>query len=369
MLRVPVQNPDGTPAMPTKSSRARKWVEAGIAVGCWSDLGVYYVRLISEPSGRIVQDVVIGIDPGKSYSGVGVQSGKFTLFMAHLILPFQTVFDRMEQRRMMRRGRRGRRINRKIPYPQRAHRQKRFDNRRGHKLPPSIRANRQLELRVVKELCQLFPISSIVYEYLEARGNKGFSPVMVGQKVMLEWLSQFAPVTTQYGWETANLRHYLGLHKTRNKSEQSPQSHAVDGVTLAASQFVSYQPFHTANTQGRQWVGSVEITPATFVVIRRPPISRRQLHLMVYALGGVRRKYGGTTTRHGFRKGDFVRAEKAGRISHGWASGDTEHQVSVSDSNWKRLGQFTAKKVQLVARSTGLIVTGVLTPVSCSSTV
>jgi len=289
--------------------------------------------------------------------------------MAHLVLPFQTVKDRMEQRRMMRRGRRGRRINRKISYQHRAHRQQRFNNRRGHKLPPSIRANRQLELRVVKELCQLFPISSIVYEYVEARGNKGFSPVMVGQKMMLEWLSQFTPVTIQYGWETANLRLSLGLQKTRNKSEQSPQSHAVDGVTLAASQFVSYQAFQTANTHGHQWVGSVEITPAPFVVIRRPPISRRQLHLMVFALGGVRRKYGGTTTRHGFRKGDFVRAEKSGRISHGWVSGDTESQVSVSDINWKRLGQFTAKKVQLIARSTGLIVTGVLTPVSCSSTV
>lgn len=184
---------------------------------------------------------------------------------------------------------------------------------------------------------------------------------------MLEWLSQFAPVTTQYGWETANLRHHLGLHKTRNKSEQSPQSHAVDGVTLAASQFVNYQPFHTANTHGHEWVGSVEITPAIFVVIRRPPISRRQLHLMVFAKGGVRRKYGGSTTRHGLRKGDYVKAEQAGRISHGWVSGDTERQVSVSNISWKRLGQFTAKKVQLVKRATGLIVTGVKTPVSVSS--
>ncbi|MEQ9670368.1 MAG: hypothetical protein RLO19_18720, partial [Coleofasciculus sp. G2-EDA-02] len=39
-----------------------------------------------------------------------------------------------------------------------------------------------------------------------------------------------------------------------------------------------------------------------------------------------------------------------------WCSGDTEKQVSVSDINWKRLGQFSAKKVQLLQRSTGLIV-------------
>ena len=77
---------------------------------------------------------------------------------------------------------------------------------------------------------------------------------------------------------------------------------------------------------------------------------------MVPSKGGVRRRYGGTTTRHGFRKGDYVKAEMAGRVVKGWVSGDTERQVSVSNADWKRLGQFTAKKVQLLQRSTGLIV-------------
>lgn len=101
---------------------------------------------------------------------------------------------------------------------------------------------------------------------------------------------------------------------------------------------------------------SVNITPAPFAVIRRPPISRRQLHLMVPSKGGTRRKYGGTTTRQGLRKGDYVKAEMASRMECGWVSGDTDRQVSVSDVNWKRLGQFSAKKVQLLQRSTGLVV-------------
>ncbi len=76
---------------------------------------------------------------------------------------------------------------------------------------------------------------------------------------------------------------------------------------------------------------------------------------MVPAKGGVRRKYGGTTTRHHVRKGDFVKAVKAGVTYYGWVSGDTARQVSVSNFDWKRLGQFTASKVVLLARATGLI--------------
>ena len=121
--------------------------------------------------------------------------------MVHLVLPFKTVKERMELRRIMRPCRRGKRINRKIPYSERCHRQKRFNNRKQGKLPPSIRANKQLELRVVKELFKLFPISTIHYELVmadvdrtsgrkSARSGVGFSPVMVGQRQMLTWLSK-----------------------------------------------------------------------------------------------------------------------------------------------------------------------------------
>ncbi|WP_017303203.1 RRXRR domain-containing protein [Spirulina subsalsa] len=358
MLRIPVLSPDGKPLMPTKPSRARRWIRDGVAVGKWSDVGMFYVQLTQQPSGENTQTIAVGVDPGKLYSGIGVQSPKATLFLAHLILPFQTVKDRMDQRRMMRRGRRGRRINRQVAYSQRAHRQKRFDNRGQSKLPPSIRANRQLELRVVTELCHLFPVSKIVYEYVKAKGSKSFSPVMVGQKVMLGWLSKLASVKTQFGYETASIRTQLGLVKSKDKSAQTPESHAVDGLALACSELIKYEPFHTANTRGQTWRGSVALTSSVFNVIHRPPVSRRQLHLMVPAKGGARRKYGGTTTRHGVRKGDIVRAEMAGRVYVGWVSGDTQRQVSVSNADWKRLGQFTASKVSLIARSTNLVVSG-----------
>ena len=372
MSRVPVLSKSGKPLMPAKPSRARRWLRDGKARVVHNDLGCFAIQLTFETKEN-TQPIAIGIDPGKSYSGIGVQSKFATLWMAHLVLPFKTLKERMELRRVMRRARRGRRINRKLPYSERCHRQKRFDNRKQDKLPPSIRANKQLELRVVKELFRLFPISAIHYELVmadvdrtsgrkSARSGVGFSPVMVGQRQMLNWLSELAPVTTHQGWQkngngTSQLRQWLGLAKDKkNKANQTPATHAVDGVTLAAFEFTRWREWHSHNAQHGSWCGDVQVTPAPFAIIRRPPISRRQLHLCVPSKGGKRRKYGGTVTRHGFRKGDQVIAEKAGNTYTGWCSGDTERQVSVSDVNWKRLGQFTAKKVQLLQRNTGLIV-------------
>jgi RRXRR protein len=356
-MRVPVISVENTPLMPTKPSRARRWIKAGIAIGKFNKLGIFYVQLIAEPSDTQNQEIVVGLDPGKMYSGVAVQSQKYTLQMLHLVLPFKTVKDRMEQRAMMRRGRRGRRINRKLPFNKRSHRQTRFDNRRGSKLPPSIRSNKDLEYRTISLLSEIYPVQTIVIEEVEARGDKGFSPVMVGQRYQIKRLSELANVELKKGWETSNLRKHLGLHKEKSdKSLQIPETHAVDAVTLASSQFVKYQMCVGVKSHGASWIGSVTITNSQFTVLRRPPISRRQLHLMVSSKGGNRRKYGGTTTRHGFRKGDFVKATQGKKSFFGWVSGDTENLVSVSDASWKRLGQCTAKKVRLIKRNTGLIV-------------
>ncbi len=181
--RVPVLDKDGNPLMPTKCSRARRMVRDGKAVGKFNKLGIYYIQLTDESSGNKKQDISVGLDPGKYYSGIGLVSKNFTLFTAHLFLPFETVKKRMEQRRMMRRNRRGRRIDHKVAFSQRAHRQKRFSNRRQKGVAPSIKANRLLEISVVSELSKIYPVSSIVFEYVKARTVKGcsFSPVQVGQ--------------------------------------------------------------------------------------------------------------------------------------------------------------------------------------------
>ncbi|WP_414756423.1 RRXRR domain-containing protein [Anabaena sp. CCY 9910] len=363
-MRVPVLDKDRKPLMPTKASRARRWLKEGKAKIVHNDLNIFCIQLLMEPSGYNKQPIALGLDPGKKFTGVGVQSAKFTLFMAHLILPFSDVTKKMSGRLILRRARRGRRINRKVAFCKRAHRQKRFENRKQNKLPPSIRANKELELRVTKEIIKLFPVTQITYEYIKAKGDKGFSPVMVGQKVMLQWLSEIAPTNTQEGWQTSILRQQLGLSKDKkDKSKQTPETHAHDGIALASSNFMRFEKFHATSSRGHRWVGEVAVTPAPFRIISRPNLFRRQLYFEnpVKDIPGNRKRKGGTITPFGFRSGDLVKADKSGKSYIGWIGGYTQtpktKNVSIYDHNWRRIGQFSLTKVQLIKRSTKLCVT------------
>ncbi len=385
MNRVPVVSKEGKPLMPTKPSRVPRWVKEGKAVGRWSDLGVYYVQLTEPPSAEEVQPIAVGVLPCKSYSGIGVQSAKCTLLQLHLILPFGRVKKRMETRAMLRRSRRGRRINRNVPFKQRNHRQCRFDNRKQCKLPPSIKASRQLELRAVKELATIFPVAAIGYERVKAdidqtkrkraKSGKGFSPVMTGQNWAISQMEKIAPVYVRHGWQkdgngTSQLRTQLGLEKDKvNKSIAKPETHAVDGVTLACGYFIKYVPFAGSSSHGYTHKGSVAVTSSPFKVITRPGavkrgkeygFFRRQLHFEVPGKSGVRKRKGGTITPFGLRIGDLVRAQKAGKSYIGYVSGFTDtkkaQKVSVCGYTWKRIGQFTPSKVELIRRSNGLCV-------------
>lgn len=361
MQRVPVLAPDGKPLMPTKPSRARRWLRSGKAVVAHNDLNIFCIQLLAEPSGQETQEIAVGLDPGKLWSGVGIVSSKATLFAAHLILSFKSVTQKMTTRRILRRARRGRRIDRKVAYHLRAHRQKRFDNRRQNKLPPSIKSNRFLELRIVKELLKIFPVSHAVYEVVKAKGDRGFSPIMVGQVWMLKQLQQILPTATQEGWQISILRQQLGLTKDKaDKSLPKLETHAVDGIALAASHFMSFEKFHTANTRGHHWVGEVSITPAPFKVIAKPNIYRRQLHFEnpVKETPNHRKRKGGTITPWGFRSGDLVEATKAGKTHLGWIGGYSEVNkvVSLYNHDWKRIGQFYVSKTRLLSRSNGLCV-------------
>ncbi len=232
--RVSTLAPDGTALMPTKASRARRWLQTGKAKVIQNDLEIFAIQLVSEPSGYQTQDIACGLDPGSDFTGIAVQSKHETLQGLNLNLPRKQVSKRMLERAVLRRTRRSRRIKRSLAFKQRNHRSKRFDNRRKSKLSPSIRANKQLELRVVKELLAIYPITHFYVERLTKSDSPGFTRAAQGQTFLIDQLLTLGQVVLVEGWETSITRQHLGLPKSKNKGEQSPAAHANDAVAMAS---------------------------------------------------------------------------------------------------------------------------------------
>jgi len=376
--RVPVLNPDGTPAMPTTNRRANKWLKEKKAKVIKNDLGIFQIQLLFEPSGRNKQDIVAIVDPGSAFTGVGVISRKAVLVGLMLELPGykkgskptieknrfgkkiqkypNTIVDGMTHRRQLRRGRRYRKTWR---------RPERWLNRGNDKIiriPPSIFSRKQLEYRIVKELINIYPISGIGYEdvkfnhFKDTKGIKGqfFSHVEVGKNWILGRLKRLTikykmplGLRTINGYETNMRRQRLGLKKSEDKTEREPEAHITDCIAM-----------------GSILLGEgIEIkNKFRFDVITRPKYDRRKLHKEKFSKGGIRKRYGGTTIPGSkLRKGDYVEAWMGKKAFRGWVSGYEEHRglvetISVSGFDWNRLGQFGVDKVRLLGRNTGLLI-------------
>ena len=352
--RVPVLNPDGSPAMPTKASRARRWVRDSKAKVVQNDLGVFCVQLIEESTGRNTQDISLGIDPGSCFTGVAVQSKRNTLIGLNLNLPKKQVQKRLAERAVLRRTRRGRRIKRSLPFKKRNHRQKRFDNRRQPKLPPSIRANKQLELRVVDELRCLYPITHAIVERLNKSDSPGFTVAAQGQTFLIKELEKRLRVTLVQGWETEATREWLKLPKSKNKGEQTPAAHVSDAIAQAARHFIRYAASTTGLQTGYQWKGVIQVTPFTFGIVERLPSRPRKMHDLTLQKDGVRDTYGGFDGTHSFKNGDYVEYKTKRSILKGYISANDLYQFFP---NKKRLKQGVAdKNTRLLRYSSHLIV-------------
>ena len=359
--------------MPTTPARARKWIQFGKAVGRRNKVGVFYVQLLHEPSGYKTQEIVIGVDRGKAFTGIAVQTAKNTIAKFHVCLPGfykskgikkdrVSVTGKMAKRSELRRSRRARRIDRSKSFKKRNHREKRFNNRRQNKISPSVKANREMELRILLELAVILPITEIRDESCGGntkKNGKGISPVTVGQEWFKDAASTVAPVVEVNSYDTGKYREYLRLTKDRkDKSKQTPETHANDAIAIAASSFIHYKEYHTHNTRGHKWVGECLVSMAPFIVITRPRLFRRKLHQEEYKKGGILKRQGGTITPFGFRSGDYVKTTKKGKSVYGWIGGFTDtkktRNVSIYNHNWSRIGQFNPTKVELIRRSTKL---------------
>jgi hypothetical protein len=245
------------------------------------------------------QPLVAGVDPGSKFEGFSVVGTQETVLNLMVEAP-DHVKEAVKTRMTMRRARRFRKWRRP----------KRFNNRlnRKKRLPPSTRSRWEAKARVIAHLQTILPLTDVVVEDVQACMRKGkggkwngaFSPVQVGKDHLYHLLRNMGfSVHLKEGWQTKALREKHGLKKTKSKSKQSFESHAVDSWVLAASVSSACQP-----TSTRLWY----VIPAI--------LHRRQLHRLQAEKGGKRKPYGGTRSLS-LKRGTLVRHQKYGLCTVG----------------------------------------------------
>lgn len=323
---IPVVDSENRPLMPTTPARARKWVKSGKATAFFKK-GLFCVRLNVEPSGRILQEIAVGIDPGSKKEAFTIKSE------SHTYLSVQTdavtwVKDAVGARRSARRSRR----QRKTPC------RKNKRNRSRGALTPSTKARWGLKIRISQWLCSVFPIGCFVVENIAAqtlpgqrRWNASFSPLEVGKRWFYDQLQTLARLETREGWETAEYRVGLKLVKTSNKLSNDFSAHCVDSWVLA-----------------NEWVGGHTSIDNTHRMIISPfQFHRRQLHAFQFAKGGVRRNYGSTQSL-GFKRGSLVIHPKHGKA---FVGGFSKGKISLKSTSTNQRVTQKAKVEVLVFKS------------------
>ena len=310
-MLVPVVDKNQHPLMPTKPSRARRWIQSGKATPFWKN-GIFCVRLNVVPSDIEFQEVVVGVDPGSKKEGFTVKS------QAHTYLNVQadahgSVGKKVEKRRELRRGRRSRKC------PNRKNRTNRLANR--ERVPAGTRARWDWKLRILDWLSKLYPITHVCVEDIKARTkqyqqrwNQLFSPLEVGKQWFYTEIQKRWEFLTLQGWETKEIRDNLGLKKSSKKLAKTFDAHCADSWCLA---------YHA--------VGGDSIPDNTDIFCISPiPIRRRELHRQNPQTGGKRPRYGGTLC-NGIVKNTLVKHIKHGLLR---VTGyDTKGGINLSEIN------------------------------------
>ncbi|SHF67854.1 RRXRR protein [Desulforamulus putei DSM 12395] len=333
--RVPVVGIDGKPLMPTTPKKARLFIRDGLAKGKRNKLGLFYIQM-TRPVSEETQFMALAEDPGAKYDGIAAASHKQVEIKAMVFLP-ESVPEKMETRRNLRRARRYRNTPR---------RPARFDNRKRKKywLAPTQKSKVETRLKVVRELCRIYPIKLIITEdvrfnHAKSRDGKYFSTVEIGKTLTYREYKNLAELQLVEVSGTDAWRIKFGLKKyTEKKWEQVPETHANDAVAMLMG------------------VTGCENAETPFYVWRRLQYARRSLHRQNPQKGGIRPRFGGTANGSFFRKGDWVEAEKAGKTYRGWVCGlptDKSKVLGIADADGKRIGHFSLKKAKLLSRSTG----------------
>ena len=151
-MLVYVINKNGNKLMPCKPAKARHLLEDGRAHVVNREPFTIQLNWDCEEN---VQDVTLGIDKGSRFTGFSCV-GNGIILMSGILMHRLDIKKKMDSRRNNRRSRRSRKWHR----AQRS--SNRSSSKRSGRLPPSIKANADEVIRVVKKIP--LPISSIVVE-------------------------------------------------------------------------------------------------------------------------------------------------------------------------------------------------------------
>jgi hypothetical protein len=272
--------------MPTKASRARRWMAQGKAIAKWSKLGIFYIQLTQDVGCR-TQDIGLGLDPGSKYDGIAIVSPKEVLQTGMTELP-KGITKKLQQRSNQRRNRRFRKCRR---------RKQRFNNRSRDKnwLAPSQKSKIEFKLTIIAGLRNLYPINKCVVEdvrfnHYQKRWGKYFSTVEIGKTLLYDKLSKwFGRLQLMSGVVTAKLRTTYDVPKCTDKRKRVVESHAIDALVIIADK-----------------LNLTNLEIPSFYVWKRYQYRRRQLHKFQFSKGGKRSREGGSNSLNGFKKGNAV---------------------------------------------------------------
>ena len=306
-MLIPVVDKNQKPLMPTKPSRARRWIKSGKATPFWKN-GIFCLRLNVTPSDTELQDICVGVDPGSKKEGLTVKSESYT-YLNIQADAHSKVSKKIQKRRRLRRGRRGRKC------PNRKKRPHNLSNR--NRIPAGTRASWDWKLRILDWLSKLYPITHVCVEDIKARTkqyqkkwNQSFSPLEVGKQWFYSEIEKRWQLSTLSGHETKDIRDRLGLTKSKKKTAETFDAHCVDSWCLAYSV-----------------LGGDPIVDNTDIFCISPiPIQRRNLHREVPKKDGIRSRYGGTRCL-GYAKGTLVKSLKWGLC---WISGHQNGKINLT---------------------------------------
>ena len=169
---VYVLNFNGTPLMPCSEAKARHLLKDGKAIV--AKRCPFTIKLLWQCESN-VQEIVAGMDTGSKIVGVACQSNGKVLYKAEMQLR-QDVSDKMKQRRMYRRNRRGRKTRyRKARWMNRA------SMRRKGRIAPSIESKIVAHLREKRFVESILPVSRWVVELASFDIHKIVNPDVTGK--------------------------------------------------------------------------------------------------------------------------------------------------------------------------------------------